>query len=95
MAKLSHDEIGVLLGEHAAWRLESGELVRGLEFDDFLAAMRFVNRVAVLAEEAGHHPDIDVRYNKVRLALVSHDVGGMTDRDARLVGRIDGIDLAS
>ena len=44
--------------------------------------MAFVNQVAGLAEQANHHPDIDIRYNRVRLALVSHDAGGITSRDA-------------
>ena len=50
--------------------------------------MTFVNRVAALAEAAGHHPDIDIRYNQVRLALVSHDAGGITERDANMANRL-------
>jgi 4a-hydroxytetrahydrobiopterin dehydratase len=50
--------------------------------------MAFVNRVATLAEEAGHHPDIDIRYNRVKLALVSHDAGGITARDASMARRL-------
>ena len=52
-------------------------------------AMAFVNRIAVVAEAAGHHPDIDIRYNQVTLGLVSHDAGGITRRDAAMIGRID------
>lgn len=74
------------------WKLDSGELVRRLEFASFVEAMQFVNGVAELAEGAGHHPDIDIRYNKVRLALVSHDAGGLTDRDFDLAAAIDGLD---
>jgi 4a-hydroxytetrahydrobiopterin dehydratase len=51
-------------------------------------AMTFVNRVADLAEQAGHHPDIDIRYNRVKLALVSHDAGGITARDATMARRL-------
>ena len=51
--------------------------------------MHFVNRVAVVAEAAGHHPDIDIRYNRVLLGLVSHDAGGITGRDAAMANRID------
>ena len=51
--------------------------------------MVFVNRVAALAESAGHHPDIDIRYNRVLLGLVSHDAGGITKRDTAMAGRID------
>jgi 4a-hydroxytetrahydrobiopterin dehydratase len=73
------------------WKLERGELVRDCEFGNFVQAMQFVNGVAELAEGAGHHPDIDIRYNKVRLALVSHDAGGLTERDFDLAAGIDGL----
>ena len=74
-----------------SWKLERGELVRHLEFDNFVDAMHFVNSVAELAEGAGHHPDINIRYNKVRLALVSHDAGGLTERDFDLAAGIDSL----
>jgi 4a-hydroxytetrahydrobiopterin dehydratase len=73
------------------WKLEGKEIVRGYEFPDFAAAMVFVNRVAEQAEKAGHHPDIDIRYNKVRLALVSHDKGGLTKRDMAMAETIDSL----
>jgi 4a-hydroxytetrahydrobiopterin dehydratase len=72
-----------------AWQIEGGELVRVFKFEDFLAAMRFVNKVAELAESAGHHPDIDIRYSKVRLALVTHDAGGLTSKDFDLAAQAD------
>ncbi len=71
------------------WRMQGGEIVRDYVFADFVEAMAFVNRVAGLAESAGHHPDIDIRYNKVRLGLVSHDAGGLTRRDFDLASSID------
>lgn len=73
------------------WTLERGELVRYCAFKDFVDAMHFVNRVAEMAEGAGHHPDIDIRYNKVRLALISHDAGGLTERDFDLAAGIDSL----
>ena len=73
------------------WKLEGKEIVRQYEFADFAAAMVFVNQVAEKAEKAGHHPDIDIRYNKVRLALVSHDKGGLTERDMRMAQTIDSL----
>jgi 4a-hydroxytetrahydrobiopterin dehydratase len=73
------------------WKLERGELVRQREFENFVEAMQFVNSVAEMAEGAGHHPDIDIRYNKVRLALISHDAGGLTERDFDLAGGIDSL----
>lgn len=66
------------------WKLEGKEIARHYEFADFAAAMAFVNRVAAEAEKAGHHPDIDIRYNKVKLALISHDKGGITERDMKM-----------
>ncbi|GGG92554.1 hypothetical protein GCM10011586_04100 [Silvibacterium dinghuense] len=66
-------------------------MVRNFEFPDFVAAMNFVHAVAEEAEHAGHHPDIDIRYNRVRLALVSHDAGGLTHRDFDLAAAIDAL----
>ena len=63
-------------------------LVRFWTFNGFVEAIAFVNRVADLAEQAGHHPDIDIRYNRVKLALVSHDAGGITARDAQMAARL-------
>ncbi len=88
MATLSSSQIDALLQENPGWRLDSGELVRDWAFENFVEAMVFVNHVAGVAEASGHHPDIDIRYNKVRLGLVSHDAGGITDRDARMVSRL-------
>ncbi len=86
---LSAAEIEEVLKAHPAWKLQGGKLVREWTFQDFVEAMKFVHRVADLAEAAGHHPDIDIRYNKVVLGLISHDAGGITRRDAAMAGRID------
>lgn len=85
---LSETEIEGVLREYPGWKLLEGKLAREWVFSDFVDAMKFVNRVAALAEEAGHHPDIDVRYNRVVLGLISHDAGGITERDAAMAGRI-------
>lgn len=74
------------------WKLEGKELVRRFEFPDFVSAMHFVNAVAEKAEAAGHHPDIDIRYNKVRLALMSHDSGGLTERDIDMAQRLNSLE---
>jgi 4a-hydroxytetrahydrobiopterin dehydratase len=63
------------------WKIDSGELVKTFQFKDFREALAFVNGVGKAAESAGHHPDIDIRYNRVRLALITHDAGGLTDKD--------------
>jgi 4a-hydroxytetrahydrobiopterin dehydratase len=89
MTVLSPTEIAFHLQALPAWRADTGELVRTFPFADFRAAIAFVNRIAELAEAAGHHPDIDVRYNRVRLALVSHDAGGLTARDFDLAAAVD------
>jgi 4a-hydroxytetrahydrobiopterin dehydratase len=89
MAALSAPEVAVNLSRVPAWKVENGELVRTFQFEDFLGSMRFVNQVADLAEEAAHHPDIDIRYNRVRLALVTHDAGGLTAKDFDLAAQVD------
>jgi 4a-hydroxytetrahydrobiopterin dehydratase len=89
LAVPNHSEVETRLREAPEWRLDSGKLVRDWTFPDFAQAMVFVNRVAQLAESANHHPDIDIRYNKVRPALVSHDAGGITDRDLKMASRIN------
>ena len=69
---------------------DRGWLERDLEFKDFAASLEFVNRVAEIAEELSHHPDILLHgWNGVRVASWSHDVKGITDRDYALAGRID------
>ncbi len=88
MPALSSAEIAARLSSLPAWQVKNGELTRTFEFKDFRASLRFVNHVGELAEEAGHHPDIDIRYNKVRLALVTHDEGGMTAKDFDLAARV-------
>jgi 4a-hydroxytetrahydrobiopterin dehydratase len=85
---LTERELADLLRKYPEWAIEDGMLVRFWTFNGFLEAIAFVNRVARLAETAGHHPDIDIRYNRVKLALVSHDAGGMTARDAQMVVRL-------
>lgn len=88
MAKLSEKEIQEKLPTLAGWKYEAGLLIRNYSFADFAAAFAFVARLALLAEKANHHPDIDIRYNKVRVALVSHDAGGVTGRDIKMAEEI-------
>jgi 4a-hydroxytetrahydrobiopterin dehydratase len=91
MSPLSTEEARARLGNLPGWQIESGELVRTFQFKDFLAALHFVNQIAEVAEKAGHHPDIDIRYNRVRLALVTHDAGGLTTKDFDLAGRANSL----
>jgi 4a-hydroxytetrahydrobiopterin dehydratase len=71
------------------WDHEKKVIERTFEFDDFTAAIDFINAVAEIAEEEEHHPDIDLRYNKVTLVLSTHSKGGLTARDFDLAERID------
>ncbi len=89
MPVLNQEEIAARARSLTSWKVEAGELVRTFVFDNFQAALGFVNRVGELAERAGHHPDIDIRYNKVRLGLVTHDAGGLTAKDFDLAASID------
>ncbi|MEA2295058.1 MAG: 4a-hydroxytetrahydrobiopterin dehydratase [Solirubrobacteraceae bacterium] len=78
--------------EGTDWRRDGDAIVRDLSFDDFKAAIAFVNRVADAAEEANHHPDITVHgWNKVRLTLSTHSVGGLTQADLDMAGTLDGV----
>ena len=71
------------------WRLEGRRIVRVVNCADFAAALDFVNRVGALAEEANHHPDIEIRWNKVTLQLTSHSEGGLTAQDLDLAARLE------
>jgi 4a-hydroxytetrahydrobiopterin dehydratase len=70
----------------------SGEIIsRTFVFKDFPAAMKFTNDVATLAEQAQHHPDVDIRWNKVTLALTTHDTSGLTEKDFVLAKQFDAL----
>lgn len=89
MPVLSAAEVENALKRLPGWQREGIAIARIFQFPDFKAAMEFVNRVAAEAELANHHPDIDIRYNKVTMSLVSHDSGGVTQRDVRMAARIN------
>lgn len=91
MALLTAAEIKQALRQAEAWKKRGRAIRRTFEFADFKAAMRFVNRVAKLAERAGHHPDIDVRWNQVTLSLSTHSERGLTDKDFSLARQIDAL----
>ena len=77
----------------ADWKKKGATIVRTYQFKDFPAAIKFVNAVARLAEKAWHHPDIDIRWNKVTLALTTHDAGGLTQKDFDLARQLDQLSL--
>ena len=84
MGKLSEAEVASKTGSVPDWKRAGSEISRTFQFKDFGGAMRFVNAVAGEAEKANHHPDIDIRWNKVTLTLSTHDAGGLTDKDFAL-----------
>jgi 4a-hydroxytetrahydrobiopterin dehydratase len=93
MATLSDPDVDERLQSVAEWHRGAEQSIeRELKFDDFAAAVAFVDRVAELAEEANHHPDILIHgWNKVRLTLSTHSEGGLTDADFKLAERIEGL----
>jgi len=94
MATLSDTEAKAALGGLPGWELAGAEIVKEYKFADFVAAIAFVNRLAERAEAANHHPDIDIRWNRVRLALSTHSEGGLTRKDFDLAAEIEGLAAA-
>ena len=89
MATLSDAEVRDGLADLPDWRREGDEIVRDYELESFRAVIAFVGRIADLAEAADHHPDLDIRYNRLHVALTSHDAGGLTQRDLDLARAIE------
>jgi 4a-hydroxytetrahydrobiopterin dehydratase len=89
MPLLSTEQITAELNALKGWRLVGKEITKTHEMKDFIRAMGFVNSVALLAEKANHHPDIDIRWNKVTLTLSTHSAGGLTEKDFNLAKAID------
>jgi 4a-hydroxytetrahydrobiopterin dehydratase len=88
MPALSDGQVNEKLATLDGWSREGDEIVKTFEFRSFPDAIDFVTRVAAFAEAANHHPDLDIRYRKVRVALTTHDEGGITDKDFALAGEI-------
>ncbi|MDG2423023.1 MAG: 4a-hydroxytetrahydrobiopterin dehydratase [Phycisphaerales bacterium] len=91
MEKLESDNIEARMESVPDWTLSGDNLQRTIGFDDFRAAMEFVNKLADAAEASGHHPDIMIRYGKVTLTLTTHDAGGLTEKDFEMAARIDAL----
>jgi 4a-hydroxytetrahydrobiopterin dehydratase len=90
MSRLDEAAVVEALRRTPGWERSGAEIRRTYRFGDFREALAFVNRVGELAERAGHHPDIDIRYNTVTLALATHDAGGLTAKDFELARAIGG-----
>ena len=89
MPKLKAPEIKKALTKLPDWKKVGSTITRTFVLKDFPAAIRFVNKVAELAVAAWHHPDIDIRWNKVTLTLTTHDEGGLTAKDFKLARRFN------
>ena len=92
---LSDAEVQQALQQLAGWRKNGDAIERVFQFGSFLQAMEFVNHIAEAAEAVNHHPDILINYSRVTLTLISHDSGGITQRDIRMAGRINELAPAS
>jgi len=91
VSKLDGDTIQEQLRGLSEWSIQDGALTKTFAFADFVQAMQFVNRLADAAEAAQHHPDIDIRYSKVTIALTTHDSGGITKNDFALAHKAEAI----
>ncbi len=89
MAKLGDGEITAGLAQLPGWAREGNAVVKRYTFAKFADGIRFVDRVAVAADAADHHPDIDVRWTTVTMSLSTHSQGGITARDIRMAGEIE------
>lgn len=88
---LSDEEVGKALGRLQEWRREEGALVREVELESFSQAIQVVNRVAEIAENDNHHPDIDIRWRTLVFRCSTHSEGGITASDSSLAEEIDGV----
>lgn len=88
---LKDEDVRRALEALPGWNLSGATIERSYQFENFAEAMVFVNRVAELAEEADHHPDIAINYNRVKLSLTSHDSGGITRRDIKMATAINNL----
>ncbi len=87
--KLDRQQVAAQMQRRPEWTLQGDQIERLLTFENFVDAMIFVNRLAEVAEELGHHPEIRIVYNRVNLTLSTHDAGGLTQKDFQLAQRID------
>lgn len=88
MEIVAGDALKRALEEVPGWSVTGGGLTRVFRFGSFVEAIAFVNRAADIAEELGHHPDLDIRYDNVRAFLVTHDAGGITNKDFAVASRL-------
>ena len=87
--KLNNASIQSWLKSRKGWKRKSNALTKEFHFSSFRDSVVFVNRVATLADTADHHPDIDVRFDRVTLTLSTHSAGGITQKDLTLAEQVD------
>ena len=94
MQKLTISEIDTICSEQLTnWKLDSDKLVRKFVFKDFIEAFGFMTKVALLAQQANHHPEWSNVYNKVEIYLTTHDAGGLSQKDVDLAVKIDSLEF--
>jgi 4a-hydroxytetrahydrobiopterin dehydratase len=86
---LSEEEIASRLAELDGWSREGEAIVKTFERGDFVGSVRFVGTIVVPAEEMGHHPDLEISWDKVTVTITTHSAGGLTANDFKLAKRID------
>jgi 4a-hydroxytetrahydrobiopterin dehydratase len=91
VAKLTDDDVEKGLATLAGWERNGDEIVKEFRFEGFGDAIAFVVRLAFRADKANHHPDLDVRYNRVRVALSTHSEGGITAKDLAVAAEADAV----
>lgn len=87
--KLNDESIEAWLEERDGWKRKDDVLTKTFDFPTFRDAIVFVNRLATIADEHEHHPDIDIRYTKIKVALTTHDAGGLTQKDLTVAEQVD------
>lgn len=91
MALLNDQQRQEFAASYPSWEMSGDSITRTIELGNFVESMGFVTQVALLAEKANHHPDIDIRWNTVTLTLSTHSEGGLTEKDTELAAQIEGL----
>jgi 4a-hydroxytetrahydrobiopterin dehydratase len=91
MPPMGEEEAEAMLQKVEGWELRRNKIRKAYRFRDFKESMRFVNRVAELAEEEGHHPDLSISWNRVTITLTTHAIGGLSENDFIMAAKIDRI----
>lgn len=86
---LNEESVEAWLEDRSGWKVKDDTLVKTFEFGGWRNSIVFVNRLATIADEHEHHPDIDIRYNKVKVMLTTHDAGGLTEKDLAVAEQVD------